>query len=220
MIFESLYKTRSGPVNLAEYAPGWLKRKGYDGRPKSPLNDPEICAWMVRNLHEERRYRWSYGGYGEDRRELWRGSYLEATGAFVHLGVDFNAPVGTAVDSDHLLWIVDTDDDPSPGGWGTYLIGRINGKGPPIYLLYAHLGTVLVMPSRDFIEPGEMFGRIGEPHENGHWYPHCHVQALTQAGYDRYKRDPQAFDGYCRKEDWARYSKEFFPDPLEFIKVS
>jgi hypothetical protein len=67
------------------------------GAAVNPLLDPRVSQFMVDEFHRARGVDGSYGSYIEDRRYLLRGSYLSATGAYLHLGVDFNVPQGTRV---------------------------------------------------------------------------------------------------------------------------
>ena len=121
----------------------------------NPLLDPRICQRMVEEFHAARGVDWSYGGYLEDRRHLWRGSYLEAKGAFVHLGVDFNVPQGTrvAVVEDSVVMLVDDDGD-FDGGWGPRVFLKPQAKRRmEIVQIFAHLQAVRVKPG-DRLTPG------------------------------------------------------------------
>jgi len=105
----------------------------------NPLLDPAVCERMMDEVHRRYGVVWSHGGYLENRRRLWRGSYLEATGNFLHLGVDCTAPQGTRVAVGFPAKVILVDYDPDrDGGWGTRVFLTSDG---PVFV-YAHLQNV------------------------------------------------------------------------------
>lgn len=186
---------------------------------QNPLLDPTLCQEMVEREHEELGLAFSYGGWLEDRSTLWRGSYLDKNRAYLHLGVDFNAPIGTMISASHTMTVVDiSDDHPDPHGWGRRIIAELVDE--PVTLVYGHVDNITCEVGEE-VRAGALFADIAPPSHNGGWYPHLHVQAITREAWERhYKLHPlHSLDGYgclTDRADWART----FPDPMRYIRIS
>src|SRR3989338_11078822 len=95
------------------------------------------CNEWVKSLHVARKVDYSYGGFLEDRSNLWKNHYNKEIGAFIHLGVDFNVPAGTKVALakrarvEHVM--IDQDQH---GGWGGMVVWKLLDEDK--YLLYGH----------------------------------------------------------------------------------
>lgn len=198
-------------ANLDTIARGLRPRAGI-----SPLLEASKLDRFLRRLH----FRWnaySFGGYVEDRRELWRGSYLTEDTA-LHLGNDVNLPAGTRLSVAHPCRLVHHTHDPcQDGGWGGVVFFELDQPiGAITHFLYAHLKNEPPhLPLGTSVSPGDVVGVLGAPHENGGWYAHLHVQALTRAAWDRTQGDLSKFDGYAP----VRYSSGHpeFPDPWPLL---
>lgn len=143
---------------------------------------------------------YTYGGYGEDRTEIWKD--FEPGGVKMwHLGVDYNnLPVGQEVGSVsdgvvvHILY-----DHSGFNGWGTRIM--IRNETPirdNIYYLYGHLSTTTLEVGQS-VTRGQIIGLIGDEAVNGGWFPHLHLQIMTDQfvkKFDHYEE----IDGY----DFAR----------------
>lgn len=209
-IFPDLGHASWGYLNLNQVARAWLRDHNIGPDVPNPLLDPVCCAAMVRAAHIARHLDCSYGGWLEDRRDLWRGSYLDVQGTYQHLGVDFNVPVGTRVAASHAAHVILVDSDvPEEGGWGTRIILLPHDRRVP-RLIYAHLDPKTSLRTGDRVMPGDELARVGESPENGGWFPHLHVQCI--AG------DPNllTLDGYGHERDVARWSG-ICPDPLPYL---
>lgn len=213
MLFPAFDKKPFARINLDEEAARWPSSG------PNPLLDPATCDRMVAEVHQRKGVAWSYGGYLEDRRRLWRGSYLEKTGAFIHLGVDFNVPAGTELVSGHSATVLLVDDDGDrDGGWGTRMIIEPAIAGHDIYLIYAHIQNVRFQAG-DEIDAGDVLGEVGGPPDNGNWYPHLHVQSVLPEYFDQVMLDNfEQLDGYGRAEDIETLRRRF-PDPLQFLRI-
>ena len=198
-------------ANLDSMARGLRPRPGI-----SPLLDAKRLDRFLRRLH----HRWdaySFGGYVEDRRELWRGSYLTDETA-LHLGIDVNVPAGTALTVAQPATIVHHTHDPcQDGGWGGVVFFALDQPiGDITHFLYAHLKNEPPhKPVGSHVTPGDIVAVLGEPHENGGWYEHLHVQTLTRDAWERTQGDITKFDGYAP----VRYAKGHpeFPDPWPLL---
>ncbi len=184
----------------------------------NPLLDPLVCQKFLDDVHARLGVLCSYGGYLEDRSRLWKGSYLDRTGAFVHLGVDFHVPQGTLVAAprDSTVLLVDDDQD-RDGGWGPRVFLKLDGQPPddPL-LIFAHLQQVAPMPGKR-LRRGSVFAEVGGPPDNGNWAPHLHIQTiasdrLVEVLVEKFSE----LDGYG-PADQMEILRATFPDPLPII---
>src|SRR5690606_38450883 len=150
-----------------------------------PFLDAAVCAGFVDALAAELGHDFTYGGYLEDRRFLWRTSYLDTTGSYLHLGIDFNVPHGTSVAALFDGEVVRIDDDYDlEGGWGPRVIFRPEAASESRpYCIFAHLEAPSVRVG-DRVKAGTVFARIGKAPFNGNWFPHLHVQTVAAAQYE------------------------------------
>lgn len=170
----------------------------------SPLLNPIFCdAYLTREAQRRGAHLYA-GGYLEDRRDIWRGSYLTPD-ASVHLGVDVQAPAGAPVTSPvtgtlHEAW---TDPD-AEGGWGgRAIIERVDGS---LYII-AHLDLSPALTPDDPVSVGTPLGAVAPRERNGGWFPHVHLQVV------RDRADLQGLDGYGPA---TATNAHRFPDPLGY----
>lgn len=215
MLFPDLTNAVRGYVNLNLEAARWLASKRRPGE-GNPLVDPIVAQRFVDEVHRDLGLDVSYGGWLEDRSDLWEGSYLDATRAYLHLGVDVNAPVGTRVAVGRAADVLAVDDDsPLVGGWGNRVIVRLREE--PIVLIYAHLARGVLCTPGDALVPGDAFARLGPPQENGSWFSHVHVQAIRADYFDSLTpTDLADLDGYGRAAERDRLAR-LHPDPLRYV---
>lgn len=161
LLFPSLKDRRWGYVNFGEesYA---MERRLRGGR------------W-VESVHHNHGIEFSYGGYLEDRNNLWSGSYLKP-GCAWHLGVDYAVPTDTyvhlPVDAQLVRAIMDPDQD---GGWGGQVIVQVGGDAGT-KVIFGHLKSLCPRPH---MKAGEVIGQIAPREGNGNWEPHLHVQLVS-----------------------------------------
>ena len=220
MLFPALENKAVMPINLDDEAAQWLARRPSPDNPEAPnpLLDPEICGQMIAEAHRRERADWSYGGYLEDRRRLWSGSYLEKTGNFIHLGVDFNVPQGTALVAGFPAGIVVVDKDLDlDGGWGERIILRPEIPGGDLLLIYAHLQNIRVKPG-EHVPVNAMLAEVGGPPHNGNWHPHLHIQAIRHELFENILLTQfDKLDGYGHPGELEAL-RASFPDPLPVVK--
>lgn len=136
---------------------------------------------------------YTYGGWGEDRKDVWKGTYLDETGEYIHLGIDINVRKFTKVTAPFDGEIIDvfTDID-TKIGWGGRLILKSNTPNTP-YLVLAHLDPTS-LTNRTQIKKGEILGEVGTWPTNGNTFCHLHVQCINY--------EPNStFDGYGTYDD-------------------
>jgi murein DD-endopeptidase MepM/ murein hydrolase activator NlpD len=217
MIFPDLAKDRFGYINLNLEAIEWFQENNLDPKENNPFLDPKKCGALVAKLHKKFGVQHSYGGWLEDRSTLWRGSYLDQTERYYHLGVDFNVQAGTRVAACQDGYLMRTDSDsPEEYGWGSRVIMLL--KDSPYYLVYAHLDKPLLQKS-NVIKAGDILGVVGVSVNNGGWFPHLHVQAISLARYRRLLEDDfRGLDGYGHKPDISELALDY-PDPMNFVSI-
>ena len=216
--FTEIHLDQEASVFIEEYE----QRHGRTER--SPLLNPSLCQQFIDALHRREDVCWSYGGYLEDRSHLWRGSYLEKSGDFIHLGVDFHVPQGTPLITEYDATVILADDDGDlDGGWGQRIflkpvVGTREGVSPPVVLIYAHLQQVVLRPGQE-LSAGTVLAEVGGPPHNGNWSPHLHIQALR---YDHFARILQEgfenLDGYGHPNQVLQFA-DLFPNPLSLLTI-
>ena len=226
MLFPTLAGTKFTEIDMDREAVVWIEEheRKHGETPRSPLLDPLLCQQFLDALHRRHGVAWSYGGYLENRSCIWRGSYLEKNGDFIHLGVDFHVPQGTPLitEYDSSVVLVDNDGD-MDGGWGHRIFLKPvlplgEGEFPPVVLIYAHLQNVTVRPGQQ-LQAGTILAEVGGPPHNGNWSPHLHVQALR---YDLFARilteGFENLDGYGHPDSLVELTR-LFPNPLGVLHL-
>jgi len=210
-IFPALAGRTAGYINLNDHA---VQVPPVNGR--SVFLDATLTDKFLAAAHARMNVDYSLGGYLEDRRDLWRGSYLDEQSA-VHLGIDVNVPAGTGVSVAHASRVEKIVHDPDQnGGWGTAVIFKLEEpRGQAAYFVYGHLSSELAVKEGDLVRPGDVVGKIGQHHENGGWYEHLHVQAITADAWEKFGGDLRNFDGYAADPHAAEHP--YFPDPMPLL---
>lgn len=170
---------------------------------------------LIEAFHAKMKVKASYGSYGENRKFLWRTTYLDAMKDPIHVGVDVNVPAGSIVEADTgctVVWV--GTDTPEPSGWGNRVIVKLEGRA--VWMIFAHLADNNPRNVGQRLVAGTIIGHVGAPHENGGWYPHLHVQAMNEEAWDMFQADPKSIDGYCPAAEWPRMQK-LFPFPGRWI---
>jgi len=202
-IFQSLLRGKWAKVNLNEEA----RNAAVDF-----TNPNEFQNWL-NMLHRKKGVAYSYGGFLEDKSNVWANHYQKETGAFIHLGCDYNVPPRTFVSlfDDGTVEDVFPDTD-QRGGWGGRIMWRMNSG---VYVVYGHLSkSMKVVPGQKH-KKGDIVGVVGEPEENGGWYTHLHVQ-IMKPEFAREFADFRFIDGYAPK---GSKLVSMVIDPEKFIKV-
>jgi len=183
----------------------------------NPYLDAIAATEIVEEVQRARGAEWSFGGYLEDRRNLLAGSYLDATGNYLHLGVDFHVPEGTPVVPGVSVKVLLVDDDGDhDGGWGPRVfVRRASNEGDDLVAVFAHLRAPRCLPG-DVLGPADVLAEIGGPPFNGNWHPHLHLQLLGHSTFEEaLLRRSHELDGYGppgKEHELA----SLFPDPLRW----
>lgn len=152
---------------------------------KSVITDtkkPELIQSALDSLKKN-----TYGGYGEDRKDVWAGTYMDEHKNYIHLGIDINVKTGTEVKCPFNALVIDifTDTDTKIGWGGRVTLVSVHKPSPMLVL--AHLDPKSLNNKRRYAK-GEVIGRVGTWPTNGNTFHHLHVQAMNKltGGYDGY----------------------------------
>jgi hypothetical protein len=157
---------------------------------------PEVAQRLINKLG-----RLTWGGYGENRKDIFQNSYLAKTGNFYHLGVDINVPKGTPVKAPFDCEVLQAWPDPDTDiGWGGRVILKASDWLPLLVLGHLHPKK---LPFCRAYKQGEVLGEVGTWPLNGNTFEHLHVQCIKHNKFDK-------FDGYGSLAQ-LRHN----PDPME-----
>jgi murein DD-endopeptidase MepM/ murein hydrolase activator NlpD len=206
-MFKKIFKNIDGKwkkINLNEEA------KKY---PRVNFSSPKKCNKWIQELHKKYGTNFSYGGFLEDRSFIWKDHYNVKQGNFIHEGEDFNVPKGTEVflfEDGEVIEII--KDIKMFGGWGNAVVFWI----PKIkkYVIHAHLDKKLYVSQGQKYLKGQKIGTIGGPSQNGHYFPHLHLQVMDKDFAKQYKKFFDV-DGYSKKN--SKILKHLY-HPAKFVK--
>lgn len=220
MLFPQFKNSQFGQINLEQEATNSRKYRKING--KNPLLNPTECQKLIDQFHNRYELTWSYGGWMENRRKLWSGSYLDQQANYLHLGVDYNVPEGTevALPWDSRIILVDHDSD-TEGGWGGRIIAEPIDKNLSDHLfIFAHLSEQISAKVDDVLKQKSIIGTVGKPEVNGGWFSHLHIQTLTRTTFNKaMENNLTDLDGYGSFSKRKALRAEF-PDPNTFIHTS
>jgi peptidoglycan LD-endopeptidase LytH len=155
------------------------------------------------------------GGYGEDRAIYAAGEIFgDVEPRSIHLGVDVWTRAGTGIRAplDGSVHSFAVNDNFGDYGATIVLAHALPGRAP-FCTLYGHLSNDSLDGLRvgTPIARGESFARLGEPHENGGWPPHLHVQAIIDMMDKR-----GDFPGVAARSE-REYWLGMCPDPRDLL---
>ena len=142
---------------------------------------PLFCQWVTQTLQQQ-GCRFGIGGYLEHR-SIYRRSPLFDDGQQprnLHLGIDIWAHAGTPVYSPLPGVVHSFKDNHGFGDYGPTIILAHNLGGLTLYTLFGHLNRACLLQLKPGmpIAAGQLLGNLGQPHENGEWPPHLHLQLM------------------------------------------
>lgn len=128
------------------------------------------------------------GGYDEARviyaADAFAGGAVTDERRTVHIGIDLTLPAGSPLYAPFDGVVHGFEDATARLDYGPVIVLRhdIPGSEPlTFYTLYGHLerASLAGLHVGKPIKAGERFAAIGAPPENGDWWPHVHVQVIT-----------------------------------------
>jgi murein DD-endopeptidase MepM/ murein hydrolase activator NlpD len=176
-------------------------------------NTEAFCNYIDHKLNEG-GFLYGIGGYNELRTVYNRSPVFDAAvpgeePRRLHLGTDIWGKAGTPVFAFMGGMVHSYAFNHQFGDYGATLITLHQLDGVSFYTLYGHLSLrdIENISSGQYITRGEIIGHFGEPHENGHWPPHLHVQIII----DLELREGD-YPGVCRYSERDKYLSNC-PDP-------
>ena len=162
----------------------------------------------------------SKGGWGEPRLvyngETQVEQVINGRRRTVHLGVDVAGPAGTPVHAPLAGTVVAAEERLDPYDYGSVVIVEHTTKnGVAFWSLYGHLSFAsFTVRVGDEVVAGQHIANLGEPHENGGWPPHLHLQvAVTPANFGT------DWPGACDPDDWETWA-QIFPNPAALLGLA
>jgi len=176
-------------------------------------------------IHARENATWSLGGYLENRQiALANYPQMVTQERYFHLGIDINAPAGTPLYAPTDCTVIKSEYESGEGNYGGMILLEINNSRAqkadiyehdlptPIYLVFGHLALDSLPKIGTKLNGGAYLATIGDFNENGNFFHHTHLQALTKRGLDQ----GWMHKGYCTRADLATIDN-FCPDPTRFI---
>lgn len=159
------------------------------------------------------------GGYLEPRvlytSPAFQGRAPLAETRTVHLGIDLTLPAGAPLYAPLDGVVHGFEDAQAPLDYGPVLVLRHEADGAPFYTLYGHLSRESIagrVPGTP-VRKGERIGAIGDPSVNGGWWPHLHLQVITDM-----LDVPCNVNGSARPMDLAVWAS-ICPDPNLLLRI-
>jgi murein DD-endopeptidase MepM/ murein hydrolase activator NlpD len=181
------------------------------------FTDPAEFGRWIRMLHRDKGFDYSYGGFLEDRSNLWKAHYMKDSHSFMHLGVDYYVPEGTevALPLDGTIAHVMADKDQN-GGWGGRVLMQLK-HNRELFALFGHLAHNLYVSAGDSCNEAKIIGKVAGHKDNGGWYPHLHLQIMDSSFVKKYQDNLDSIDGYLPRHNpdihLMRDPAEFFEHP-------
>ena len=168
----------------------------------------------LENMLAKEKAEWSLSGYLENRATLLKYyPQMVAERRFYHLGIDIGAPCGTVLHAPLDCEAAISDYDEGQGNYGGFTVLRCQSRsGATQYMLFGHLDPDGLPPVGAKLKKGEAFALLGDMDQNGNWFYHTHLQALTQLAFD----EGWARKGYCKESELAGIDK-YCPDPFALL---
>lgn len=160
----------------------------------------------------------TYGGFGEDRSDIWKGFEKDAR-KMTHLGIDINNLYpGDQVFALDDCQVVHVLRDRTPhNGWGERLILKNRSVCPKYpYLLLGHLIFDRVPREGDRFKKGYEVGLIADGKHNGGWFPHLHVQMMSEKMMKAFENKLDELDGYHFTKTIDQLS-DWVTDPTPYV---
>jgi len=204
-IFGDLQKGAPLYVSLASDSP---YRAEFENKTQQMFYDA-----LQNKIHTSHGAKWSVGGYLEDRSlGLQHYPQMALTRRYYHIGIDINFPTHTPIYAPLDAVVVRSEYEEGEGNYGGLAVLRCHENGSTFYLLFGHLERESLPTNGAKVAGGEQIARIGDFHDNGQWYPHLHLQVLTEKAY----AEGWVNKGYCTLDEIPTLN-QYAPDPTPLL---
>jgi len=193
--------------------------KEFDGMPgiislaQASDNQREVNE-MINRFHNDQSVAWSVSGDREHRgMALYSHSEsIAREGRTVHVGLDINVPVGTALYAPFDCEVITSEYEAGPGNYGWMCVLRCDDEGQVFYLMFGHLAQDGLAPVGAKLCAGDVFAKVGDFHENGGYWHHTHLQVLTERGF----KEGWAYKALCRPDE-VKDMDALCPSPMFLV---
>lgn len=161
-------------------------------------------------------YSWGLSAYLEDRTTLLSDCpQMVAEQRFIHLGLDIIVPLHTPLHAPLKAIVAEKGYESGEGNYGGFVLLRHDSPYfDTFYSFYGHLRRSSLPELGSMINAGEPFAEIGDFHENGNWFYHTHLQAITETGL----KLGYLSKGYCNANDLTQMNI-LCPSPIPLFKA-
>ena len=144
-----------------------------------------------------------YGGYGENRNGVFKGTRFDKIGYYHHLGVDINVPANEVVIApvDGIIVNVWLDINEKTG-WGGRITLQTEKNKPYITLAHFDPDSIQSLKVGERVYKKQFLGLVGTWPSNGNVFEHLHLQLHRRDNFD-------TMDGYG-------YEHELMDNPCPF----
>lgn len=222
-LFRDLRASRWGYLDMERRYRRWSARYSFSVARASEVSEPAWFQGLVDDAHNELGLDCSYGGWMESREDMLDHTYLRELDAFVHLGLDLNVPAGASVYAgvDGVVEVVD-DDTPDAYGWGPRVVlNTVDMRRDKLLrVVYAHLDAESTRGLRvgNVVRADDKIGRVGAPPANGGWWPHLHLQLVSETAWTALRGRLNLLDSYGRLSQMHQLARDF-PDPCSVLTL-
>ncbi len=206
-MFKAVFKNLNGRWGKLDLEKESKKTKNVN------FSDPVECEKWLKSVHKKKKIDFSYGGFLENRENLWKNHYNSKKQIFIHEGMDFNVPVNTEVFLFEEGEVVEIIREPKlNGGWGNAAVFWMPKTGR--YVIFAHMKKKLFVKKKKFYKKGQRIGFVGSHCENGNYFPHLHIQIMKPEFAAKYKKF-KYIEGYSERNSGNLKSLD---SPLKFVR--
>ena len=152
-------------------------------------------AYMQGKMGE--RYQWVISDYLEYRSTLLAHyPHMAQEKRFFHLGIDITVAAGTSLYSPLNATVQNSGYEIGKGTYGGYILLKHTGNFETFYSFYGHMNPSTVPAIGSALQRGQKLGELGDMNNNGYWFPHLHLQILTERAFS----EGYISKGYCTAE--------------------
>lgn len=131
-----------------------------------------------------------YGGYGENRNVVFKGTRFDKIGYYHHLGIDINVPANEVIISPVDATIVNVWlDINEKTGWGGRVSLQTEENKPYITLAHFDPESIKSLRVGEKVQKKQFLGLVGTWPSNGNVFEHLHLQLHWGSNFDN-------MDGY------------------------
>lgn len=172
------------------------------------FNNTGLFSLYIHQQLERSGSKYGIGGYLEHRNIYSVSSAFDAASQSqqprrIHLGIDIWGPAGTPVYAFMGGMVHSFAFNNNYGDYGATLILLHQLDSISFYTLYGHirLQDIENIEEGNYVIRGQQIAAFGEPHENGEWPPHLHLQVIAEMGMK--KGD---YPGVCALPEKEKYA--------------